>query len=153
MPEENKPSEDCACHEPHISPRIKHTKEKCYVIDLPQQPSQEWRKELKIFWRENKKKTVLHGKELARLEEFICQQIQAAESRGSERGHKQAQTTFQFLGKVGKELEYRNEARQQALEEVEKAFYKLPEHITWQDAQQKIIAILSLLQETKPPEK
>ena len=57
---------------------------------------------------------------LEAIENSIIKAIQAAEKLGYERGHKGAQTTFQFLGKVGKELEYRNEARQQVLDEVEK---------------------------------
>ena len=45
----NQKREECACHEPHISPRIKHTKERCYVID-PQEPSQDWEKIRERFY-------------------------------------------------------------------------------------------------------
>lgn len=32
--------EDCACHEPNISDRITHTKEKCYIKEAPELPEE-----------------------------------------------------------------------------------------------------------------
>ena len=49
-PTDKEPSqEDCACHEPHISPRIKHTKEKCFVIE----PSEIFIDKHNHVWRED----------------------------------------------------------------------------------------------------